>query len=219
LGKPGPRSARIGRLALMPLSEGACWTARLRLDPIGREHADDLVRLFQDPVVAAWYGGAWSLAEAEAFAEAAREAWTRDGVHKWVAYRRSDNALVGRGGLSRLAPDAPTTAQITALTRGTQWWRGRLELGWALLSEFHGQGYATEIGREGLRFARAALHARSVISFTERHNIASRRVMERLDMVHVGEITARGLVDGQIGEAEDAPFAVYMKHVAGSVDP
>jgi RimJ/RimL family protein N-acetyltransferase len=203
----------------MPLSEGACWTARLRLEPIGLEHADDLVRLFQDPVVAAWYGGAWSVAEAKAFAEAAREAWTNDGVHKWIAYRRSDNVLVGRGGLSRLAPDAPTTAQITALTGGTHWWRGRLELGWALLSQFHGQGYATEIGREGLRFARAALHANSVISFTERHNIASRRVMERLDMVQVGEITARGLVDGQIGEADDAPFAVYMKHVAGSVGP
>ena len=51
------------------------------------------------------------------------------------------------------------------------------------------------------------------------HNIASRRVMERLDMVHVGEITARGLVDGQIGEADDAPFAVYMKQVAVSLDP
>ncbi len=216
MGKPGHRSGLIGRRGLMSRAEGACWTARLRLEPIGSEHADDLVRLFQDPVVAAWYGGTWSMAEAEAFAEAAREAWTRDGVHKWIAYRRSDNVLVGRGGLSRLAPDAPTTAQITALTEGTNWWRGRLELGWALLSDFHGQGYATEIGRAGLRFARAALHADSVISFTERHNIASRRVMERLDMVHIGEITARGLVDGQIGEADDAPFAVYMKQVAGS---
>ena len=35
---------------------------------LGSEHADDLVRLFQDPVVAAWYGGTWSMAEAEAFA-------------------------------------------------------------------------------------------------------------------------------------------------------
>ena len=88
-----------------------------------------------------------------------------------------------------------------------------------LSSDFHGQGYATEIGRAGLRFARAALHADSVISFTERHNVASRRVMERLDMVHMGEITARGLVDGQIGEADDAPFAVYLKQVAGLRDP
>ena len=52
-------------------------------------------------------------------------------MHKWIAYRRSDNVLVGRGGHSRLAPDAPTTTQVTALTEGRNWWRGRLELGWA----------------------------------------------------------------------------------------
>jgi RimJ/RimL family protein N-acetyltransferase len=197
-------------------ADGPRLTARLRLEPIGPRHAEDLVRLFQDPVVATWYGGTWSLAEAEAFAETARDAWARDGVHKWIAYRRSDDVLVGRGGLSRLRPDASTTAQITALTGGTCWWRGRLELGWALLSEFHGHGYATEIGSEGLRFARAALGADSVISFTERHNIASRRVMERLDMVQLGEITAPGLVEGRAGEADDAPFSVYMKQIAGS---
>ena len=78
-------------------------------------------------------------------------------------------------------------------------------------------GVRHQIGRAGLRFARAALHADSVISFTERHNVAPRRVMERLDMVHMGEITARGLVDGQIGEADDAPFAVYLKQVAARV--
>ncbi len=149
----------------------------------------------------------------------ARDAWARDGVHKWIAYRRSDDVLVGRGGLSRLRPDAPTTAPITALTGGTRWWRGRLELGWALFSQFHGQGYATEIGAAGLRFAGAALGADSVISFTERHNIASRRVMERLDMAQVGEIRTRGLVEGRVGEADDAPFSVYLKHVVGSFDP
>ncbi|HTT90415.1 MAG TPA: GNAT family N-acetyltransferase [Acidimicrobiales bacterium] len=198
----------------MSSADGVCLTARLRLEPVGPEHAEDLVRLFQDPLVAKWYGGTWNPADAKSFAELAQRAWARDGVHKWMAYRRSDGALVGRGGLSRMALDARTTVQITGLTAGTNWSRWRLELGWALLSGFHGQGYATEIGREGLLFARHAFSAESVIAFTERPNLASRRVMERLSMTYVGEITWRGLVEGQAGEADDAPFAVYLKQIA-----
>jgi RimJ/RimL family protein N-acetyltransferase len=193
---------------------GFCLTARLSLEPIGPRHADDLVRLHQDPVVATWFAGAWSAADAEGFAESARRAWVNDGVHKWIAFRRSDAVLVGRGGLSRMALDAPTTVQIAALTEGTDWSSSRLEVGWSLLSDFHGQGYATEIGREGLRFAHSALSAESVIAFTERHNLASRKVMQRLDMRYVGEIATRGLVEGQTGEFDDAPFAVYLEQIA-----
>jgi RimJ/RimL family protein N-acetyltransferase len=189
-------------------------TARLSLEPIGLQHADDLVRLHQDPVVATWFAGAWSPAEAETFAKSARRAWLNDGVHKWIAYQRPDAVLVGRGGLSRMQLDAPTTVQIAALTEGTDWSNSRLEVGWSLLSDFHGQGYATEIGREGLRFAHTAFAAESVIAFTERHNLASRKVMERLGMLYVGEIAARGLVEGQRGEFDDAPFAVYLKQIS-----
>lgn len=189
---------------------GLFLSPRLRLEPIGPHHVDDLVRLHRDPVVARWWAGAWTRRDAEKFAEVARDGWARHGAHKWMAYRRSDDAMVGRGGLSRMPPDAPATAQIAALTEGSDWSHSRLELGWNLLSEFHGQGYATEIGREGLRFARAQLAADSVIAFTERHNAQSRRVAERLRMDYVGEIAARGLIEGQATEAEDAPCAVYL---------
>lgn len=192
---------------------GRCLTSRLRLEPVGPQHAAELVHLHRDPVVATWWAGAWSTSEAKDFAEHARRAWVGDGVHKWIAYRRSDDALVGRGGLSQMSVDAPTTVQIAALTGGSNWSCSRLELGWNLLSEFHGRGYATEIGREGLRFARLALSAESVIAFTERHNLRSRRVMERLEMTYVGEITARGLLEGKSGEADDAPFAVYLRQI------
>jgi RimJ/RimL family protein N-acetyltransferase len=89
-----------------------------------------------------------------------------------------DGTLIGRGGLSRMSPDERSTAQIQHLV-DPHWRADRLEIGWALRHEFHGQGYASEIGREGLAFAKDVLAGKVVVAFTERHNIASRRVMER----------------------------------------
>jgi RimJ/RimL family protein N-acetyltransferase len=185
-------------------------TGRLRLVPIGPEHVDDLVTLFADDVVAHWYGGTWTRSEAASNASAMAAAWRTDGVSKWMAYDRETGALIGRGGLSRLAPDNPVVPSIAALVSGG-WRSERLELGWALL--IRGRGYATEIGRAGLEYAFDRLAADEVVAFTERHNRASRAVMERLDMAHAGEISAPGLIEGRDGVHDNAPFAVYSRLV------
>ena len=160
------------------------YTARLRLEPIGPQHAEDLWRLFQDPAVAEWYG-AWTLAMAQREAAGIAEAWARHGVHKWMAYDRLTGELVGRGGLSR--------AHIEG--------QDQLEIGWALRHVFWGRGYATEIGRAGLDFAFHELDADEVVSFTEARNTRSRAVMERLGFQYSHDMTL---------EAGGEPFALYL---------
>jgi ribosomal-protein-alanine N-acetyltransferase len=150
-------------------------TERLRLEPARREHADDLWRLHQDDGVARWHGGAYSREEAEQYAAACEEAWRTDGTSKWVVYRREDDALVGRGGVTRTMVDGEL----------------RLEVGWTLLEQWWGRGYATEIGRAGLDFAFDELGADEVVAFTEAHNAKSLAVMERLGMSEPREITHR----------------------------
>ena len=190
------------------------FTERLRLEPIAGPgevlpgHAADLERLFADPWVAHWYGGAWSTEESVLRSAEMHRGWERDGVNKWMAYDRAAGSLVGRGGLSRMSADNPVTAAIAALV-GPEWAVDRLELGWALTGAARGLGYATEIGRAGLEFAFETLGASAVIAFTERHNTASRAVMDRLGMPFAGEITAEGLVEGIEGVHPDAPFAVH----------
>jgi RimJ/RimL family protein N-acetyltransferase len=184
------------------------WTERLRLTPIGPEHAAELVTIHRDPWIARWYGGEWSTATAETFAMASARAWRADGVAKWIAFDRRTAAVVGRGGLSRMPPN-DTTAQIAALA-GPGWTEQCLELGWAVREAFRGKGLATEIGAAGLSFATDILKASSVIAFTERHNIASRHVMHRLGMQLLGEIRATGLIEGKSGEHDNAPFALYV---------
>jgi RimJ/RimL family protein N-acetyltransferase/8-oxo-dGTP pyrophosphatase MutT (NUDIX family) len=191
------------------------FTDRLRLEPITGPngvlpgHVADLVELFADPWVAHWYDATLSPQDAAARAAELQAAWERDSVSKWIAYERSNGALAGRGGLSRLPADSPTTAAIAELV-GPEWATDRLELGWALKESARGRGLATEIGRAGLEFAFGTLGAQAVIAFTERANTASQAVMKRLGMQYAGEIHAEGWVEGSPTVQPDAPFTVYV---------
>jgi RimJ/RimL family protein N-acetyltransferase len=152
------------------------------LEPIDTRHADDLLRLYQDPGVAEWYGE-WTRDAIDTEVARIARLWRVDGVHKWMAYSRTTGELIGRGGLSRKRVDG----------------RDRLEVGWVLHRRFWGQGYATEIGRAGLAMAFDELGADEVVSFTEAHNHRSRAVMERLGFRYRSDIT----IDGE-------PFALYI---------
>lgn len=168
-------------------------TDRLRLEPIGPEHVEDLFRLHGHPEVAAWYGHPWTRAEATQRAAVSVGGWERDGAQKWIAYDRATGDLVGRGGTSFV--------ELAG--------RRRLEVGWVVQPHLWGSGYAQEIGRAGLRFGFLDLGVAEVVAFTERHNDRSRAVMERLGMRYVEEFRQRGLVEGRDGEHDDAPFVRY----------
>ena len=203
--------------------DGCYLTPRLRLVPIGLEHAADLWRVHTDDTVVPWYDG-WrpSHAEAENYAREIAEAWRFHGVHKWVAYDRQTGALVGRGGLSRTPIDddwgqlysfLPKEPWVHVAHENERPFRAHahwVEIGWALLGERWGRGYASEIGAAGLSYAFATLEVNAVVSCTLRHNHRSRSVMERIGMRYVGEIYSRGTVEGENHIRDDAPFATYV---------
>lgn len=104
------------------------------------------------------------------------QAWESRGVCRWIAYRRSDGALAGRGGLS--------FAQVDG--------QERLELGWTVASSMWGQGYATEIGQAGLAFAFTDLGASHVVAFAKPRNQRSISVIHKLGMRYTRDILFRG---------------------------
>ncbi len=63
-----------------------------------------------------------------------------------------------------------------------------VEVGWRLSAEFWGRGYATEAARAALEFGFRSLNLTEIVSFTVPGNVRSRRVMERLGMMHVPEL-------------------------------
>jgi RimJ/RimL family protein N-acetyltransferase len=155
------------------------------LEPIGPGHARDVWLLFQDPAVAEWYGGAWTLEQAQREAEQMGRAWDTEGIHKWMAYQRLTGERVGRGGLSWTVLEGQT----------------RLEIGWALHRAYWGQGYATEMGHAGLAVAFEELGAEEVVSYTEVRNTRSRAVMERLGFCYSHDF---------IWEDDGVPCVLYV---------
>jgi len=81
-----------------------------------------------------------------------------------------------------------------------------VEIGWRLLSEFWGRGYATEAARAALRVGFEQLELDEVVSYTATCNLPSQRVMQRIGMQHNGEMFDHPAV------AEDShlrPHVVY----------
>ena len=97
--------------------------------------------------------------------------WLRENLHHWDAHGfalwvfrdLTDGAFVGRCGLRRLE-----------LMTG-----GEIELGYATMRQFWGQGLATEMAKGVLRAAIARQRLDSAIALIDPRNLNSRRVAQR----------------------------------------
>ncbi|HEY6738467.1 MAG TPA: GNAT family N-acetyltransferase [Actinopolymorphaceae bacterium] len=154
-------------------------TARLRLEPIGPEHAEDLRRVLDDRTIAE-HDPRSDAGEIRRHALRVRTGWESDRVHEWIAYDRSSGEPVGRGGLSYRDLDGER----------------RLRLGWAIPAGSP-DGYAVEIGRAGLAYAFEDLAAEEVVALVasgDRRSpgVTERTVVERLGMEYDRDVVLDG---------------------------
>jgi RimJ/RimL family protein N-acetyltransferase len=106
--------------------------------------------------------------ELEASARRLRERLERDGYGWWVTELRATGAFAGVFALQDVPPNVPFAPA--------------LEIGWRLVPEMWGSGYATEGARALLAFAFTQLRKDEVVAMTAAINLRSQRVMERLGM-------------------------------------
>ncbi|GIL40383.1 N-acetyltransferase [Rhodospirillales bacterium TMPK1] len=59
-----------------------------------------------------------------------------------------------------------------------------VEVGWRLATEFQGRGYATEAARAAITYGFENLFLTEIVALTIPANTPSRRVMEKLGMIH-----------------------------------
>lgn len=98
----------------------------------------------------------------------------REGMGVFATERRADGAFVGWHALKPL----PTTDEI--------------EVGYRLLPEHWGQGYATEGARALVKHGFETLGLERIVVIALPENTASLRVMEKVGMVDGGTIDYRG---------------------------
>jgi RimJ/RimL family protein N-acetyltransferase len=141
-------------------------TARLILRLFRPGDIEPLHRMNGNPRVMEFLGGVRTRAQDEAQMVRVNRAFPAEGFGMMPVERRSDGAFLGIAGLNRVP-----------------WYPDEVEVGWRLLPEHWGQGYATEAGRAWIGHAFATRpDLPRVISVADVPNVRSRAVMARLGM-------------------------------------
>ncbi len=151
-------------------------TERLRLRPFREEDHALILRISADPATTKYlyyWGRMGSTPESDAarYLDYAMDSWRESPVRarEYCVELKETGEALGQGSLEWVKEE-----------------NGAVELGWILLPEHRGRGYATEMGRELMRAAFETMGAQRVIAHCDDRNAPSYRVMERLGMSLAG---------------------------------
>jgi len=87
------------------------------------------------------------------------------------------------------------------------------DMGWTILHEHSGKGYATEAGREVLRYFRDDFGIKEIIAWPKPSNVPSVRTAEKIGFVEAGTIRLR-----ETGEMHSVYALPGMKRFDGSLE-
>lgn len=145
-------------------------TRRLRLRHWRDADRAPFAALNADPGVMEFFPAPLTRVESDELVDRIEVAFAEHGWGLWAAERRDTGAFIGFIGLGIPRFAAPFLPGV--------------EVGWRLAQAHWGMGFAPEGAAEALRFAFEELGLPEVLSFTTVRNAKSRRVMEKIGMVH-----------------------------------
>ena len=145
-------------------------TERLVLRGWNEGDLEPFARLNADPVVMEHIGDLLTREESDAFARTQEQHFTEHGFGLWAVEVTEGASFVGFVGLKLQAFEAAFTPCV--------------EVGWRLLPEHWGKGYATEAARAALDHGFNTVGLHEIHSWTVPMNMRSRSVMERLGFAY-----------------------------------
>jgi RimJ/RimL family protein N-acetyltransferase len=129
-----------------------------------------MARMNADPHVMEFMPAMLDRSASDAMAQRLQHHIEAEGFGFWAVEAPDVADFIGFVGLSRPSFPAPFMPCV--------------EIGWRLLHEFWGRGYATEAAQAALRHGFDELDLTEIVSFTAAINQRSWRVMQRLGMQH-----------------------------------
>ena len=145
-------------------------TSRLDLRLWRDEDLRALAAMNADPRVMEFFPKVLDRAESDAQAARIRDHFARRGFGLWVVEVPGIADFIGFVGLAVPTIETHFTPCV--------------EIGWRLIPEHWGKGYATEAALASLDFGFRQLGLDEIVSYTAVPNVRSRRVMERIGMSH-----------------------------------
>lgn len=142
-------------------------TARFAAERLCFDHFSEINRLHTDPQVLKTLSADGKPLSEDATREHLRqvvEHWQQHGFGFWLFRRKTDGQFIGRGGLKVYQIDLGEV----------------IGLAFAVMSDFWGQGFATEMAEAGLQSGFEQFGFPEIASWTLPTNTASQRIMEKL---------------------------------------
>jgi RimJ/RimL family protein N-acetyltransferase len=142
-------------------------TSRTRLRPWREADQELFAALHADPEVMRDLGGPIGRAASDAKLANYMDAYRRHGFSRW-AIETLDGDFLGYAGVMPSQGDHPLGAHF--------------QIGWRLVRNAWGKGYATEAAAAALHDAFSRVGLQEIVAYTERENQRSQAVMNRLHM-------------------------------------
>lgn len=145
-------------------------TARLLLRPLCESDAEAFAAMNADARVMEHFPAPLSRAESDEQRVRIRSCVEEHGFGAWAVEIPERARFIGIVGLHVATFEAPFTPCV--------------EVAWRLAAQHWNQGYATEAARASVAFGFEQLGLAEILAWTATDNRASRRVMEKIGMIH-----------------------------------